>query len=198
MSQLGNVYGGEVTFNCDVGFFVIGSSVTRCADLNNDGIGNWINQPPECDRIICPVLTPPENGIFVSTNSLEFGATLTIACFDGFHLVGNPILLCTDTNTDGVGDWNGTMPVCSQISCEEPITSPLNGGITSSPPPVWGSVTSFYCEVGFFMRGQGFVTCVDSNNDGRGEWDGSPPVCQQITCPDLSPPHNGSIPTNHG
>ncbi|XP_078481037.1 sushi, von Willebrand factor type A, EGF and pentraxin domain-containing protein 1-like isoform X3 [Ciona intestinalis] len=193
-----NIYGSDVTFDCDVGFFLIGSATTRCGDSNDDGIGEWTNQAPVCDRITCSPLNPPDNGVFIASQSLHFGATLVTRCLEGYYLVGNPTLLCKDGDNNGRGEWNGTLATCSQITCDEPLLPPQNGEITNSPPAVWGSVTSFNCDVGYFMDGEAFVTCEDSNNDGNGEWNSSAPVCNQILCPVLISPDNATIPSNHG
>nr|XP_026695879.1 sushi, von Willebrand factor type A, EGF and pentraxin domain-containing protein 1-like isoform X5 [Ciona intestinalis] len=193
-----NIYGSDVTFDCNVGFFLIGSATTRCDDSNDDGIGEWTNQAAVCDRITCSPLNPPDNGVFIASQSLHFGATLVTRCLDGYYLVGNPTLLCEDENNDGQGEWNGTLATCSQITCDGPLLPPQNGQIIDLPPAVWGSVTSFTCDVGYFMDGKAFVTCEDSNNDGIGEWNSSSPVCNQIFCPVLTSPDNATIPSNHG
>lgn len=66
------------------------------------------------------------------------------------------------------------------IRCAQSLLPPLNGAITASPEnPVYGSVLTFSCDVGYFMIGSSSVRCGDSNGDGRGEWNGDPPTCRR-------------------
>lgn len=48
----------------------------------------------------------------------------------------------------------------------------------SSNTTVFGTVTKYYCNEGFIMKGKDTITCVAS-----GYWDGEPPVCVgKISC----------------
>ncbi|XP_066268441.1 P-selectin-like [Branchiostoma lanceolatum] len=52
----------------------------------------------------------------------------------------------------------------------------------------YGDVLTFTCNTGYQMTGSGRLTCGAS-----GAWNGSPPTCSKINCPDLSAPANGSV-----
>lgn len=56
--------------------------------------------------------------------------------------------------------------------CRQP--PPITNGhyVMSSNTTVYGTVTKYYCNEGFTMKGKDTITCVAS-----GYWDSEPPVC---------------------
>lgn len=57
---------------------------------------------------MCPNISPPENGVILSTKSMfHYGDVVSFQCDFAFVMVGNPTILCTSN-----GVWNGSVPSC--------------------------------------------------------------------------------------
>ena len=41
-------YGSIVAIDCDKGYFLTGKNILRCIDVDNDGVGEWDKQVPNC------------------------------------------------------------------------------------------------------------------------------------------------------
>ena len=41
-------YGSIVAIDCDKGYFLTGENILRCIDMDNDGVGEWDKQLPNC------------------------------------------------------------------------------------------------------------------------------------------------------
>lgn len=47
----GNKFGSDCHFSCDVGYFLSGQDLVRCADEDGDGVGDWSAGPPVCESV---------------------------------------------------------------------------------------------------------------------------------------------------
>ena len=54
------------------------------------------------------------------TAPYDLGATATLSCTEGFHLLGNPVRTCNDVINGTMGTWNGTEPIC-ECKCHIPL-----------------------------------------------------------------------------
>nr|CAB3266737.1 sushi, von Willebrand factor type A, EGF and pentraxin domain-containing protein 1-like [Phallusia mammillata] len=184
------VYDSVLSYSCDEGHFLVGNDVSRCTDINNDGIGEWDYPVPRCREILCPDIAAPKEGRFTNQKQRQYGAEVNVACDEGYYLVGDTTVTCHDQDKDGFGEWDRPLPSCEVLMCPI-LEAPSNGNVQLPNKLTWGSSTSFNCEVGYVLRGLPTLSCVTSNTYGIGEWDGPPPVCELIQCPSLAPPANG-------
>ncbi|XP_051818518.1 sushi, von Willebrand factor type A, EGF and pentraxin domain-containing protein 1 [Antechinus flavipes] len=96
--------GSKVNLFCDAGFQIVGDAVQYC--LNQ---GQWTHPLPHCERIGCGVPPPLENG-FYSAEDFYAGSTVTYQCNNGYYLLGDSRMFCTDN-----GSWNGISPSCLDV-----------------------------------------------------------------------------------
>uniref|UniRef100_A0A8C4N059 Sushi, von Willebrand factor type A, EGF and pentraxin domain-containing protein 1 n=1 Tax=Equus asinus asinus TaxID=83772 RepID=A0A8C4N059_EQUAS len=96
--------GSKISLFCDPGFQMVGNPVQYC--LNQ---GQWTQPLPHCERISCGVPPPLENG-FYSAEDFHAGSTVTYQCNNGYYLLGDSRMFCTDN-----GSWNGISPSCLDV-----------------------------------------------------------------------------------
>ncbi|XP_035690033.1 CUB and sushi domain-containing protein 3-like [Branchiostoma floridae] len=149
--------GDTVTFTCNTGYNMAGSSTLTCqTDLT------WGGSPPTCTAVQCPALTAPTNGGVSGGNS--FGNVATFTCDSGYNLAGSATLTCQADAT-----WSTASPTCAIGQCPAP-PAPTNGAVTGTNS--FGDTITFTCDTGYNMAGPSTLTCQSSLT-----WDGSPPTC---------------------
>ncbi|KGL95898.1 Complement receptor type 2, partial [Charadrius vociferus] len=135
----------------------------------------------------CP--RPPNiaNGLHSGQSSNKFsrGVTVYYSCRDGYELVGNASLNCTES-----GVWSRPLPRCEAIGCEMPEVQ--NGNIYE-PQSTYkaGETLHFDCNAGYAAE-----DTYESRCQPGGTWDPPELICQRVRpCP--MPPgvrngyHNG-------
>ncbi|XP_020601452.1 complement receptor type 1-like isoform X4 [Orbicella faveolata] len=176
-SKPGNRHGEQVTFACDHGFKLTGSSTMRC----NNGI--WNSTAPLCTAN-CKDLGIPRNGARTG-NNFEHGQSVTFWCRKGFTLIGSKSAKCRN------GVWSSSLPQCKSKhelnigfkSCIDPGT-PQNSRRIGSDFRHEKKLT-FVCQPTFSMIGFDSLTCLD------GAWSHKLPVCS-ANCKDPGIPRNGA------
>ncbi|XP_070287020.1 sushi, von Willebrand factor type A, EGF and pentraxin domain-containing protein 1 [Myotis yumanensis] len=96
--------GSKISLSCDPGFQMVGNPVQYC--LNQ---GQWTQPLPHCERISCGLPPSLENG-FYSAEDFHAGSTVTYQCNNGYYLLGDSRMFCTDN-----GSWNGISPSCIDV-----------------------------------------------------------------------------------
>ncbi|XP_039199397.1 sushi, von Willebrand factor type A, EGF and pentraxin domain-containing protein 1-like [Crotalus tigris] len=96
--------GSKISLYCDSGFHIVGNSVLHCLNL-----GQWAQPLPHCERISCGEPPPLENG-FYSAEDFFAGSSVTYQCNNGYYLLGDSRMLCTDN-----GSWNIISPSCLDV-----------------------------------------------------------------------------------
>ncbi|XP_019620833.1 PREDICTED: uncharacterized protein LOC109467329 [Branchiostoma belcheri] len=168
-----NFYQDVVTFTCDSGYNLVGSSTLTCqADAT------WSAAAPTCTLNQCPLLTAPTNGAVTGTNFYQDVATFT--CDTGYNLVGSSTLTCQADAT-----WSGATPTCTRNECPL-LTAPTNGAMTGSN--FYQDVATFTCNSGYNLVGNPTITCQADTT-----WSGTVPTCQRKQCPVLTAPANGAM-----
>lgn len=164
MNTLVPIYRSSVTYTCDVGYAVKGDSMLTCEEH-----GSWSNTLPSCELVSCG--QPPflDKGI-VSFNVTTFGSQATYRCWTGYTIAGESVRTCL-----GNGSWSVVTQVCKPISCG-PLSMPLHGEVTNNNITLDG-IARYSCDHGYVLTGSRTRTCSVS-----GEWSGSTPECQPITC----------------
>ncbi|XP_064894760.1 complement receptor type 1 isoform X3 [Columba livia] len=173
--------GDTVSFVCNTGYTLQGSHTSTCQDNSR-----WSPPLPVCKKeVTCP--RPPNiaNGLHSGQSSGKFsrGVTVYYSCKDGFELVGNASIRCSES-----GVWSRPLPRCEAIGCEIPE---VQNGKVYKPQSTYkaGETLQFGCDAGYTTN------AYESQCQPGGTWD---PVltCERVRpCP--MPPgvrngnHNG-------
>ncbi|XP_041518380.1 P-selectin [Microtus oregoni] len=176
-------YGSSCKFECHPGYQVKGSDTLHCT-----GSGQWTGPLPTCEAIACE---PPESPVHgnmdcsPSAGASAYNSSCTFTCAEGFELRGSDVIRCAD-----MGQWTAPAPVCEALQCRE-FSIPRKAQVTCSDPfgaLKYQSVCSFSCDEGSLLVGESAIKCLAT-----GQWSGVPPECQDVTCPPLHGPHNGTM-----
>ncbi|XP_064354066.1 complement receptor type 1 isoform X2 [Dromaius novaehollandiae] len=161
--------GDTVSFECNAGYALQGSHTAKCgADFK------WSPPLPVCRKEVkCPQPPNIANGQHSgqSLDTFPRGLTVYYSCRDGYTLVGNMSINCTDA-----GLWSRPRPRCEAIGCKRPVV--LNGKIHGSQSTYKaGETFRFDCEAGYASEDTYEAQCRPG-----GMWD--PPV---LSCTKIRP-----------
>ena len=164
--NLNNSYLGSASFSCSLGYHL--SSQTSNIWCTMSGV--WSGPVPTCEAIVCTPPAPPVHGSIVTSGDARVGSTLQGVCDEGYVLIGEPVLRCTEG-----GVWSHSTPFCKR-ACRYPGTT-LGGDIT----PVRfiysvGDKIAVICRHGYTPVGSTTVHCTE-----EGEWSSDIPHCVQYT-----------------
>ncbi|XP_019647923.1 PREDICTED: LOW QUALITY PROTEIN: sushi, von Willebrand factor type A, EGF and pentraxin domain-containing protein 1-like [Branchiostoma belcheri] len=168
-----NFVGDTVTFACDPGYEITGTSNRTCQSTLD-----WSGKQPVCTKIQCQLFSVLANGNVIGSN--EYGDQLQFQCSAGYHLVGSSTLTCQADQT-----WSDAAPTCTRIQCSA-VQDPLNGHVTGSN--VFGSTATYTCDVGYLLSGDSTSTCLST-----GSWSSQAPQCTLKTCPPLAALNHGTV-----
>uniref|UniRef100_H2Y5C7 Sushi domain-containing protein n=1 Tax=Ciona savignyi TaxID=51511 RepID=H2Y5C7_CIOSA len=160
------VVSNTVTYTCSGDYVLEGQAVLTCLVS-----GEWSHDEPQCVAITCN--RPDEisyGSLTTAGNSFEIGETVTYVCNDGYEIVGQGVLTCTNT-----GEWSHDEPTCQRVivpQCASRV-SPANGAVS----PVQASYdanseVTFTCTTGYRLVGSSSSTCLST-----GLWDTEVPSC---------------------
>ncbi|XP_039692963.1 CUB and sushi domain-containing protein 2 isoform X4 [Pteropus medius] len=177
-SPHGFSYGTTVSYQCNHGFYLLGTPVLSC-----QGDGTWDRPRPQCLLVSCGHPgSPPHSQM--SGDNYTVGAVVHYSCTGKRTLVGNATRMC---GLDG--HWTGSLPHCSGTSmgiCGDPGT-PAHG-IRLGDSFALGSLMRFSCEAGHALRGSSERTC-----QANGSWSGTQPECGVISCGNPGTPSNARV-----
>ncbi|OXB67147.1 hypothetical protein ASZ78_015788 [Callipepla squamata] len=163
--------GMYVTYTCNVGYFLAGN-VGR---VFCKGSGKWSQPSPHCEEVTCPQPPNIANGLHSGSSSARFphGTVVYYSCKDGFELIGNVSISCSE-----VGRWSRPLPRCQAIGCQRPT---VHNGKVQAPQDAYaaGEMLWFDCDPGYAAEGSHQARCQPG-----GSWD--PPVlsCERVRpCP---------------
>ncbi|XP_064387965.1 uncharacterized protein LOC135336171 isoform X3 [Halichondria panicea] len=194
-------FGTVATYVCDTGFGLIGEEATQTCDGDDSSPnGVWSGRSPMCDVVTCPILDEMDDGVIVyssvATSTLMFGTIATHSCNNGFYLYGNDTRMCSENGTSIFGVWDTAAPICIEIVCLD-LTVPTNGIITyttdTMAPFDYQTTATYTCDVGFGLLGGDLLRICVGSSSGPGEWSGTAPTCEALTCRGISTPDNGRI-----
>ncbi|CAC5420397.1 CSMD [Mytilus coruscus] len=161
--------GGTVTYKCDTNYEHNSGSLVRICQSNE----TWNGTLPTCKEIECPD-PASSNSNYTISNGLIVGSVVTYFCYSGYLYTSGYLSRTCQSN----GRWDGTDPVCSQMQCLHP-DGIANGSYVFTEKSVGDTVT-YTCNVHYqYEAGDLERTCQLG-----GYWDGIPPVCSVIKCPD--------------
>lgn len=165
----GHVLGSEFGFNskvkyeCDEGYTLNGDPTRIC---KSDGL--WDKPEPRCDILSCD---PPEDIShgFLNGSSFNYDDVVEYVCFDGYEVVGDPILRCS-----AQGFWVGTVPQCQPCVCALPM---LKFGVVFGRDHACGDRVHFQCDEGYKLLGPSQAVC-----EKGGMWSPGVPMCGRGRC----------------
>nr|XP_057922474.1 sushi, von Willebrand factor type A, EGF and pentraxin domain-containing protein 1 isoform X2 [Doryrhamphus excisus] len=167
---LGSEYGfnSKVKYQCDEGYTMNGDPTRVC---QSDGL--WDKPAPRCDIISCD---PPEDIShgFLNGSSFNYDDIVEYVCFDGYEVVGDPVLRCS-----AQGFWIGTVPQCRPCVCALPV---LKFGAVLGHNRACGDRVQFQCDDGYKLLGPAQSVC-----EKGGVWSPGVPVCGRGRCT-VAPP----------
>ncbi|KAM5201996.1 complement receptor type 2 isoform 5-T6 [Hipposideros larvatus] len=162
-------YNDSVTFKCNTGFTLKGSSQSRCKANNT-----WDPEIPVCEKVLSSDCQPPSelhHGQHTGGNRVVFvsGMTVDYTCDRGYLLVGNNSIRCMPS-----GNWSPSAPRCEEAPCQ-----PVGEDVQELPgdSPVVPVNTS--CQDGYHLTGHAYRKCQDVGN---GVWFQRFPLCKVIHC----------------
>lgn len=169
-SVLGSDFGlnSKVRYECDDGFTLHGDPTRIC-----QSDGHWDQPEPRCDITSCD---PPEDIShgFVNGSSFNYGDVVEYVCFDGYVVVGDPILQCS-----AQGFWIGAVPQCQPCTCALPL---LKFGVVFGRDHGCGDQVHFQCDDGYKLLGPSQAVC-----EKGGVWSPGVPMCGRGRCSGTPP-----------
>ncbi|XP_055886163.1 sushi, von Willebrand factor type A, EGF and pentraxin domain-containing protein 1-like [Biomphalaria glabrata] len=160
----------SVTYRCNPGYDLIGIPTSYC-----DADGAWSSIGFHCQQQQCTeILAIPDNGEIVGDSDGPFvvGSTVSFVCLNGYSLVGQSTLRCTDS-----GQWSSQPPLCQNTIdfCKETLTMDN----TKPPPPgkLIGSQTVLECVPGYVANGDLTSVCQSD-----GSWTLPTGRCERAFC----------------
>ncbi|XP_053943634.1 complement receptor type 2 isoform X3 [Cuculus canorus] len=171
--------GMSVTYTCDPGYYLVGNAVVFCR-----ASGSWSQPSPRCAEVMCP--RPPNiaNGLHSgqSLNKFSRRATVYYSCKDGYQVLGNISISCSEA-----GVWSRPLPRCEAIGCEIPE---VQNGKVHDPQSTYkaGETLHFDCDAGYAAEGTYKAQCQPG-----GTWNPPVLICERVQpCP--TPP---GVPNGH-
>uniref|UniRef100_A0A8C4ECW7 Sushi, von Willebrand factor type A, EGF and pentraxin domain containing 1 n=1 Tax=Dicentrarchus labrax TaxID=13489 RepID=A0A8C4ECW7_DICLA len=162
---LGSEFGfnGKVKYECEEGYTLNGDPTLIC---QSDGL--WDKPVPRCDIISCD---PPEDIShgFLNGSSFNYDDVVEYVCFDGYEVVGDPILRCSVQ-----GLWVGTVPQCRPCACNLPA---VRFGVVIGRDRACGDQVNFQCDDGYKLLGPSQAVC-----EKGGVWSPGVPMCGRGRC----------------
>uniref|UniRef100_A0ABM5FRU3 Sushi, von Willebrand factor type A, EGF and pentraxin domain-containing protein 1 isoform X2 n=1 Tax=Pogona vitticeps TaxID=103695 RepID=A0ABM5FRU3_9SAUR len=156
----GVTYLSNVSYICDTGYSLQGSSVLVCEET-----ASWSSLSPHCEIVSCE-LPPVIKDATVSGNNFTFGNIVTYTCKEGYTLIGPEAVECLAN-----GKWNMSYQQCVAVSCDEP--PPVEHASPESGHRLFGDVAIYYCSDGYSLAGNSQLLC-----NAQGKW--VPPAAKDV------------------
>ncbi|KAB0405264.1 hypothetical protein E2I00_017650, partial [Balaenoptera physalus] len=171
------LYGNEISYECDQGFYLLGEKSIRCIS-DSKGRGSWSGPPPQC--IKSPPVTHCPNPevthgykLNKTRSSYSHNDIVHVACDPGFIMNGSHLIRCHTDNK-----WVPAVPTCIKKGCQHPFKIPhgnhTGGDIARFSP---GMSILYSCNQGYLLVGEALLLCTH-----EGTWNGPVPYCKEVNC----------------
>ncbi|XP_055387901.1 uncharacterized protein LOC129616312 isoform X2 [Condylostylus longicornis] len=184
---------GSYGCSCNTGFQLFTANGTAGFNIEKSETGgheaDTLRLNKSCVPVMCPALTAPENGKFLTNKAQHhFGEVVHFHCDFGYVLSGSASLLCLSS-----GQWNGTVPECHYAKCVSLVDEKNEGLMVVRPDPdsvlvpFRDNVTLTCNNPGRYLRGtasSGFRQCVYDPKPGLPDYwlSGLKPSCPRVDC----------------
>ncbi|XP_059001261.1 complement receptor type 2 isoform X2 [Mustela lutreola] len=163
--------GTSIKYSCDPGYVLVGKESIRCT---SEGV--WTPTAPQCKVAECE---PVEEPVFNKPQDQFIRPDVNPSCDEGYRLGGSVYQKC-----QGAIPWFMEIRLCEEITCPPPpaISDGTHTGSSSEYVP-YGTTVTYTCNRGpesgveFNLIGESTIHCT-SNDQERGIWSGSAPVCK--------------------
>uniref|UniRef100_A0A8C9Q218 Complement component receptor 1-like protein n=1 Tax=Spermophilus dauricus TaxID=99837 RepID=A0A8C9Q218_SPEDA len=174
------LYGTEVSYECDQGFYLLGKKILQCGN-DSLGHGSWSEPPPRC--LQSPPVTHCPNPeikhgykLNKTRSAYSHNDLLHVACNPGFIMKGSHLIRCHTDNT-----WVPEVPTCFRkafLECQPPPTI-ANGSHTGGNKAEFAAGMSvlYSCDQGYLLVGEEFLVCTY-----EGTWSHPAPYCKEVNC----------------
>ncbi|XP_071138545.1 beta-2-glycoprotein 1-like [Mytilus edulis] len=139
--------------------------------------------------VTCPDLAQVNSATITAETDQNYQGKITYACNTGYELKsGDLIRQCQDDKA-----WSGSPPVCEIVTC--PDLAPVNfATITAETGKNYRGKITYACKTGNALKSGDLIRqCQDDK-----AWSGSPPVCEEVSCPDLAQVNSATITAETG
>uniref|UniRef100_A0A8D1K7A5 Sushi domain-containing protein n=1 Tax=Sus scrofa TaxID=9823 RepID=A0A8D1K7A5_PIG len=178
--------GAKVSFICEEGFRLKGSSASHCVLVGMKTL--WNSSVPVCEQIFCP--NPPAilNGKHTGTSlkDIPYGKEISYMCDAHpakgmiFSLIGKSTIHCT-SDSQGNGVWSGPAPRCElsgPSACPHPPKIHNGHHIGGHASPYLpGMIVKYTCNPGYMLVGKAFIFCTH-----QGTWSPFDSYCKEVKC----------------
>uniref|UniRef100_A0A8C6QFX7 Complement component receptor 1-like protein n=1 Tax=Nannospalax galili TaxID=1026970 RepID=A0A8C6QFX7_NANGA len=174
------LYGSEVSYECDQGYYLQGEKSLQCRN-DSKGHGSWSGPPPQClsssPLTHCPNPEVKHGYNLNKTHSTySYNDTVLVSCNHGFIMNGSHLIRCHTDNT-----WVPGIPTCIRkafLGCQAPSTIPngnhTGGNIAQFSP---GMSVMYSCYQGYLLTGEALLLCTH-----EGTWSQPTPYCKEVNC----------------
>ncbi|XP_062969524.1 complement receptor type 1-like [Cynocephalus volans] len=188
LSPLNLQLGAKVSFICDEGFQLKGSSASYCVLAGKKSL--WNSSIPKCEQIFCPNPPAIHNGRHTGTpgGDIPYGKEISYTCDHDpdtgmtFDLIGESTIRCT-SDSQGNGIWSGPAPRCElsvlvEVKCSLPqFMNGIRKELEMRKIYRYGDNVTLECEDGYALEGSFWSQC---QADDR--WDPPLAICTSRKC----------------
>nr|XP_060167201.1 complement receptor type 1 [Globicephala melas] len=169
--------GAKVSFICDEGFQLKGSSASYCILVGMKSL--WNNSVPVCERKSCGKPPEPFNGMVYINTDTQFGSTVNYSCNKGYRLIGSPSATCLLSGIDVT--WDKKAPICEKVKCSLPqIMNGIKKELKIRKVYHSGDNVTLECEDGYTLEGSPWSQCQEDDL-----WDPPLAICTSRTSDEL-------------
>ncbi|NXW34133.1 CR1 protein, partial [Phaetusa simplex] len=163
-----HTYKETVTFECNPGHVLNGSSVVTC-----EADSTWKPPLPTCDPTKCgPAPRYPFAELTTAVgDSSPAGTELMYQCKPGYTTAGGKsfVVTCLSNST-----WSANPDLCIRQRCTPPT---IENGDVVADKFLFETVVTFSCHPGYELKGSSSAKCVVSGNGV--DWDPAAPYCER-------------------
>ncbi|XP_070794674.1 sushi, von Willebrand factor type A, EGF and pentraxin domain-containing protein 1 [Pituophis catenifer annectens] len=165
-NMTGRSFGSEVTYQCNEGYQLIGSSRLFCQSNRQ-----WYSEAqPSCVILNCGEPPTFQHG-FSKGKKFEVGAKVSFFCVEGYELIGDVSWTCQKS-----GMWSKKQsPQCIPTKCPEPPLTENQLVLKEMADQV--GIVQLSCREGLILYGASILRCLSSQ-----QWNDSFPVCKLVLC----------------
>ncbi|XP_069125538.1 CUB and sushi domain-containing protein 3-like [Argopecten irradians] len=174
-------FGSYLNVSCESGYVFLEEENQRGDNTSVEYVvmeclygGVWnVARIPQCQARYCGVPPVINRGYLLQGNGVQYGATVTYVCEDGYIPSNRLTLAC-----QGNGTWEPA-PECHAVNCSVP-PDVANATFVIQEGTGWnfGSRILYTCDSGFHLSGAAILFCL-----ANGTWNEDTPSCNRISCP---------------